>query len=351
MTSTTSNASAFEEAIAVTPLTSHTYSADLQESWCIGTVPHGGYTTAVLYRLVKTHFAHTHPTLYKSAPVVPISIQLSFLRRTAAGKAMLTVQDVKLGARTSTLHVTVSQTREGKKKHPQGDGDSATEEALEAKVAGYITVSPPMAEVGASGSTSWTLHPPSLPGSGPNGRVNLSALAAEGRDGVWERSQHDSKSFRWAGQHIEVFSPAKDSAGPDRRATVEQWARFQPGGERKARWTDEAVAYLVDMFPEALDELGRVASSGMPGNHKTEFFWYPTVTLNVEVKKQLPLQGVEWLYSRIHSKVIRNGRTDINVVVLDEEGEIIAVASQVGLVVSASRNIGQRMFKGAKERL
>lgn len=37
MTSTTSNAPAFEEAIAVTPLTSHTYSADLQDSWCIGT--------------------------------------------------------------------------------------------------------------------------------------------------------------------------------------------------------------------------------------------------------------------------------------------------------------------------
>lgn len=36
-TNTTTTTSAFEEAIAVTPLGSHTYSANLQEEWCIGT--------------------------------------------------------------------------------------------------------------------------------------------------------------------------------------------------------------------------------------------------------------------------------------------------------------------------
>ncbi|KAE8145220.1 thioesterase-like superfamily-domain-containing protein [Aspergillus avenaceus] len=326
--------SAFEEAIKVAPLDSHRYSANLRDEWCIGTVPHGGYTTSVIYRLALTHFAHTHPTLY-NAPATPISIQLSFLRRTAAGPITFTVQDMKLGARTSTIHITLCQASE---KSTNGD--------LEVKVAGYITVSPPTAEVGISSTTGWTLHPPMPTGSGLHGRVDLPTLHQTGRDGDWVHLEPPHTNFRRATLQLELYGPQSTSGRPQ---VTDQWARFRPGGDGGARWSNEAVAFLADMFPMALTGLDQMASkaSGQSrdSSEASAKFWYPTVTLNIDFKKRLPARGVEWLYSRIHTKVVRDGRTDLNVEILDEAGEVVALSTQVGLVLSASRNLGQRRTK------
>ncbi|RHZ71051.1 hypothetical protein CDV55_108499 [Aspergillus turcosus] len=331
---------AFEEAIKVTPIDPHRYSAVLRDEWCIGTVPNGGYTTAVLYRLAITHFAHTHPTRY-DGPATPISMQLAFLRRTAAGPAVLEVQDTKLGARTSTIHVALLQPSEkGKKK-----GD---EENLEVKVAGYITVSPATAEVGVSAPSNWTVQPEPIPGSGPNGRVNLAALRETGRDGQWVRLVAPFPKFRRASQQVELYGPDPALGKPP---VLDQWTRFRPGGNTEARWTNEAVAFLVDMFPMALDgfdTMGKAADNAAgtePAKGKVAKYWYPTVTLNIDFKKRLPASGVEWLYSRVQTRSVRNGRTDLDVVVLDEQGEVVALSTQVGLVMDASRNIGQRKSK------
>lgn len=352
------NGQVFEEAIKVTPLGSHRYSATLRDEWCIGTgmrsitpslflsfyllslytVPHGGYSTAVLYRLATTHFAHTHPKLYDS-PATPISIQLSFLRRTGAGPAVLTVQDTKLGARTSIIHVTLSQVSE--KKAPPG----TPKDQLEEKITGYITVSPATAEVGISARTAWTLHPPAPSGTGPDGRVNLSNLGKTGRDGNWVLVESPFPKFRRAALQTEIYSPDPKTA-PKGPRVVDQWSRFRPGGDKSARWTNEALVYLMDMFPMALDGFDTMEEelSGS-GEQKPAKFWYPTVTMNVDLKKRLPAQGPEWLYSRVQTKVVRDGRTDLDVTVLDEQGEVVALGNQVGLVLSSARNVGKRTLK------
>ena len=298
------------------------------------TVPHGGYSTAVLYRLAVTHFAHTHPTLY-NVPATPISIQLAFLRRTSAGPAVLTVEDTKLGARTSIIHVTLSQVSE--KKGP------SNKDELEAKITGYITVSPSTAEVGISADTAWAPHPPAPSGTGPNGRVNLSNLGKTGRDGNWVKIEPPFPQFRRATQQVELFGLSSAPKGP---RVIDQWARFRPGGDKNARWTNEAVAFLTDMFPMALDGFDTMTSeSGVGQENKPAKYWYPTVSLNIDMKKRLPAQGPEWLYSRVQTKVVRDGRTDMDVVILDEEGDVVALSTQVGLVVSSSRNIGKRELK------
>ncbi|CAI7594107.1 unnamed protein product [Penicillium glandicola] len=332
----------FQDAIKVTPQGANKYSAFLRPEWCIGTVPHGGYTTAVIYQLTLTHFAHAHPNQYKSA-ASPISIQLSFLRRTASGPATFEVEDVKIGARTSTIHVKLLQPSE--KKPGQ----------LDIMVAGYITVSPPEAEVGISARTGWKPYPAPPAGSRADGSVDLAALGRTGTDGAWTKLEAPFAAFRKAAAHIELFGPGSGASEPQqkrsRRMEIDQWARFRPGGDVNGRWTEAAVAYLVDMFPMALDGFDNMSAaaaaeeSGTPVSEQKAKFWYPTVTLNVDMKKHLPAEGVEWLYSRVVSKVIRDGRSDIEVTVLDEAGEIIAISTQVGLIVSASRNVGTRKLE------
>ena len=66
--------------------------------------------------------------------------------------------------------------------------------------------------------------------------------------------------------------------------------------------------------------------------------WYPTVLLNLEVKKALPEEGVEWLFVRVRTKKIENGRMDLEVVVLDEGGDVVALSNHVCLILSAERN-------------
>ena len=136
------------------------------------------------------------------------------------------------------------------------------------------------------------------------------------------------------------------------------------------RFTQESLGYVVDSFPQMVEmaKTGQVASQnstaalptssppnggasggidggGGGGGEKSidkalwAQFWYPTVTLNMEMKKLLPPHGVEWLSSRITCSQIRNGRMDIEIVVFDEDGELVALSNHVALIVPAQRNM------------
>lgn len=67
-------------------------------------------------------------------------------------------------------------------------------------------------------------------------------------------------------------------------------------------------------------------------------------SVQIEIKKQ-----EEWLYSRVVNKAMRNGRMDVEVVVMDTSEEIVALGTQVGLVLRASRTVGKRQKKKKQE--
>jgi hypothetical protein len=71
-------------------------------------------------------------------------------------------------------------------------------------------------------------------------------------------------------------------------------------------------------------------------------FWYPTLLLNFDVKKSLPKEGVKWLFARVETKQIRNGRMDLDVMIFDEGGDIVALSQHVALVVGSDRNLAER---------
>ena len=56
----------------------------------------------------------------------------------------------------------------------------------------------------------------------------------------------------------------------------------------------------------------------------------------------LPDEGVEWLFCREAPKQIKQGRLDIEVVILDETGDIVTLSHHVSLAVNAARNIAER---------
>ncbi|KAJ5380353.1 uncharacterized protein N7496_002781 [Penicillium cataractarum] len=352
-----SHSSLFEKAMTVIPIDSSTYSANLDPAWCIGTVPHGGYTASVLYRTATIHFARKYTTRKQLArSPEPIGLQISFLRRTFTGPAILTVQEIKLGSRVSTIHVTLSQ----KPNQPATTKKLAYGSELEIMVAAFITMSPPDTEQGPVIKGLWDLSPPMPHGSLSDGSIDFKALAEDGIDGTWVLCPQTPPALH-AAKHLRIFSPSHTLSAmrlEDRtKQIVDQWAQFAPGG-KPAKWSNEAVLYLADMFPAALTRMEAMETSrllaleGETGSAKSMMevpfgqFWFPTVTMNVDLKTRLPPQGVEWLHSRVVTRMLRGSRADLDVMILDQKGELIATSSQVALVVDGSRNIRGRQDSG-----
>lgn len=262
-----------------------------------------------------------------------MSMHLSFVRRTETGPATFKVKDVKLGARISVIHVSLTQ------------GDSDREE-----VVAYITQTHLAKETGLSLPTSWNISPP--PPS-----VSLPALL-EGKDkGFVEPPEMPFSEFRKAVQNVRLFFPRE---GQPHQSIVDQWMRFKRPGDR---FTNQSLGFVVDMFPQMIESYRneggspytiskqaatpttkKGAAAGIDDLRKMEKgpFWYPTVLLNLDVKKVLPDEGVEWLFLRTRAKEIKNGRFDLEVVVMDEGGDVVALSHHVCLVVSAARNLAKR---------
>ncbi|EEA25839.1 hypothetical protein TMatcc_005921 [Talaromyces marneffei ATCC 18224] len=342
----------FEDGITVTPISSHTYATNVHQDWTIGAVPHGGYTMSILYRLAITHFKHTHPTRHNAQPL-PISMQMTFLRRTAAGPATLTVEDSKLGLRTSTIHVTLSQEDDSRSSSAKKQNKKLT-----AKVVGYITVSDPISDVGPSIPLAWELYPPA-PSRGPPSVVitadNVSLSPDNTTQSKWRQTgPTDWAKFRLVEHQCITFGPTSEYKTP---GVLDQWARLRTvttgsSAAGNGKWTNETLPFLSDWFPAGLEEVGSqsLSSSSSPASTRPKIppFWYPTVTLNIDFKKSLPPQGVDWLYSRVVMKSVRNGRMDIEVIIMDEQGEIVALCSHIGLVVPIERNTSGRKYEKPK---
>ena len=260
------------------------------------------------------HFSTTHAS--RDQPHT-ITLHLTFLRRTALGPARFSIRDIKLGRRTSTVHVELTQ------------GDKGAEPCI----VGYLTQSNLRTETGLSLPTKWSLYPPPVPLSSTNALI-------DGTDQGWVRSMGRYPGFRKASQRMKWWVPRRGQLEP---GMADEWLCWADGG----RFTQSALGVIIDQFPQIVeiypatnpvssDDTG-VAATSVEANKKPN--WYPTVLLNLDVKKALPEEGVDWLFLRVRAKKIKNGRMDLDIVVLDEEGDLVAISNHVCLILSAERNM------------
>jgi hypothetical protein len=258
---------------------------------------------------VRKHF---EGTLARLDQPDTMSLQLQYLRRTRVGHGIVSIKDLKLGGTVSTIQATLSQ-----------DGRD--------EVQGYITQTNFSKQEGLNLPTSFTSSGIS-PAPAP---IDFSQVKQTGEDDNWRVLPDPPNSdFRRAMQHI-VFCLPKQKPDP---SYVEQWARFRPGGlsQEIVPFPQEALGFIADMFPLIVEQYA------LPSHEKRELRWYPTVALNLDIKRRLPPGGAEWLYVRVRTAEIRNGRMDLQVVVLDQERNVVALSSHINLVLSASRNLADR---------
>ncbi|KIW03403.1 uncharacterized protein PV09_05608 [Verruconis gallopava] len=306
----------FTDATAVKAIDSHTYSVELQDDWAIGTVPHGGYVTSCFLEVANKHFS---TTLSKQNQPHTFTVHQEFPRRTEVGPAIFKVRDIKLGRQTSTIHISLVQ--------------YGREE-----VVAYLNHTNLINEKGVSFTTGWTLSPSAYP-------VDLSKLKA-GDDLNWvEQRAMPFSSFRKASNRVRFFFPRE---GQKLKSLADQWITWRNG----EKFTNTSLGYVCDMFPQivesyVVDEDPYTVKHQKSQNRRTDKknvakFWYPTVVLNLDIKKLLPEKGVEWLFVRTQAKQIRKGRIDLEVIIMDEVGDIVALSHHVCLVLDAGRNTAKR---------
>ncbi|KAF8863328.1 hypothetical protein BDZ45DRAFT_117561 [Acephala macrosclerotiorum] len=309
----------FAAATAIKALSSHEYEAFFEDDWCIGSVPHGGYVTAIFIQVASKHFS---TTLSSQNQPHTIALHLDFLRRTSEGSALFTVKDTKLGRQASVIHITLSQ--EGRE-----------------EVVGSITQGNITAEDGVTFTTNYALHPAPLP-------VNLSLLSKD-QDEHWTRApEMPFAAFRKATEKTMFYFPRE---GQRKRSSADEWVKLATG----EKWNNASIGYLSDMWPMPVEAFIGKANPYDVKNQKEgkeavrpARFWYPTLLLNLDIKKSLPEEGVEWLFVRVDSKQIKNGRMDLEVVILDDEGGVVALSHHVAFALPAERNFAARRTGASK---
>ncbi|KAJ1327440.1 thioesterase family protein [Microdochium nivale] len=346
------------EATAVTPLDRTTYRVELAQGFSNGTVPNGGYVASCLMSAAAAHLG----TAARGQADV-ITAHFEFVRRTEVGPAVITIEEVKLGRRLSTLHVSLYQGGLMLDRAPWYTADAsasasgtAGEEAATPSpppsrraVVAYLNCGNLEVERGLTLPTGYDFRDPPNGVPRPPRPADLIALARDGHDGTWQRLQVPDRLGgleRRALHNMEYYFPR---AGQKKRSVIDVWVRLaEPSGGR--RFTNAALGYVADSWPYVVEAYRGAAaeSSGDDDDvavvREDDVFWFPTVVMNLDVKKALPAAGpgAEWLCMRVEAKQIMRGRLDIEVVILDEEDKLVAICHHVNLIVGGERNLKKR---------
>ena len=282
-------------------------------------VPNGGYVASVMYQAVERHVRN----LGLGQDI--ISAQFQYVNRTQIGQAKIAIETIKIGRATSTFHAVLLH---GTRKC----------------VLGYFVCLAATTD-GLTLATGWQLLPPTPP-------IDFER-AVKGLDSNWSseagRIQIDHLASLGFVRAVEGVFESYYRRQPERKGLEDAWVRLSSG----ERLTNATLPLVADAKPYVVESWRPLPGEGSDAASfsRNDPFWYPTLVMNLDIKKLLPKEGVEWLFIRTEARKIDQGRLDLQVSVLDQGGDLVAVASHINLVLSASRNLGNKKGKGAQEKL
>ncbi|KAI1446034.1 thioesterase family protein [Annulohypoxylon stygium] len=328
----------FSEATKVEKLDSHTYRANLSGSFSIGAVPNGGYTGSCMLAAASAY-------LSSRGQRDTLTAHFEYPNRTTAGPAIVVIEDVKLTGQISTLHLTLWQ-GELLSQAPWVTPSSRRIVIAYTNHMNLRTFTGTSLPTGYEGTAAAEL---------PSPMPDFEKLKTEGADEAWEEGKTPGSSkivrslLNW-----NFYLPR---SGPLTPGVLDMWVRLASG----ERLTQAALPYIVDSFPYNLHtflvapELRKLlldppreegaqaqAKEAREKDKQRASLWFPTVVMNIEAKTALPEEGVEWLAVRVTSKQIKEGKFDLDVMVRDSEGDIVALSHHVAMIVSIERNMGKK---------
>nr|POE47142.1 hypothetical protein CFP56_00474 [Quercus suber] len=139
---------------------------------------------------------------------------------------------------------------------------------------------------------------------------------------------------------------------PDKRFNEHWISRLNPA----ERWHNNMLGLLFDhgvppmenYFPDSphsAEANAAHASTWMtegPPPPEQHHSWtsprhYPTANMTIDVKHGLPKEGAKWVFVRLQTKGVVEGRLDMITEIWDVEGRLVAIAQSLSLVVDLRR--------------
>lgn len=271
-----------------------------------------------------------------------LNVHYEFVTAVGVGPAIITVEEVKIGTTLSTLHVTLWQG-----KGMLNEAPWITRSETKRCILAYATQTNFKTLGGYSIETGFKqLDQQTRPA-----KPDLEALLRNGKVNLWRESVPPAGSVARSNNFWRMFVP---SEGPFSPGVLDVWMCTRSGEPIK----QEMMPFVVDSVP--YDMTTFTVTPEMYAAHRNKDiardsaakrdeleerkkeragFWFPTVVLDLENKVTLPAEGVRWVNMRLTIKLMENGRFDLNVMMRDEQGAIIAVSNQVALIISMERNL------------
>ena len=321
-----------QDQINLKKVSSHVYTVSYHADWTLGYVLHGGCIAAAIHHVAATHLA-TEPALVARNQPDILTLHFDFLRPCAVRETTITVTELKIGARTSTLQLQMAQ-----------DGQT--------KVLALAT-SVNMDSPGPTGATAWQLRP------SPPPAPDFEAVAAHKPDAHWLPAHLSGEIFPLT-RHMMYLNPRE---GFPTDGICDAWNTFLGDERMDATY----LTLMTDVVPSMSDTILR--NGGLYDAHKTfaqakewarEHPGIPceltnslkeamrasihnnTVTLDIEFKRRLPKEGVQWIFARAESRMLENGRLDLDVTICDRDMNLLCVARQAILVLEAERKFKRK---------
>ncbi|RFU29755.1 hypothetical protein B7463_g6565, partial [Scytalidium lignicola] len=236
----------------------------------------------------------------------PINSYIQFLYPAAPGPAILVVRELKIGKNYSSVQVELQK--------QQQDGSAKT------CVAAIVTQGNLAAEHGQTIST-----PPVIPkGELPD------------RDTECEEFMQPDWILR-AFPVAFKMRPFKLKGGKNGKFNDRKGLHVK---ETWIKWRDENERYDVISLGSLCDTFLSAPTNFYDHMEDLKQYYYPTLSMSVEIKKD-PARA-KWLFMKITSNQIKNGRFDQEVQVVNENGDLIALSKHVCISVG---------FKGARPKI
>ncbi|KAJ4244206.1 hypothetical protein NW762_014588 [Fusarium torreyae] len=299
---------------------SHSYSASSHEDWCVGPVLLGSTVATVLH---IASLAHLNGTLaeYKQPDVHTLHVE--FLRPSMQLDFEIKVTDLKVGTGVCFIQLDLSQDRE--------------EKAIALCTSTNFDVS-----LGPSAETGWVLHPPVGP------VPDMKKIDAQLPEENWVSGRIFGEILPLTRRMFYLY-PRK--LHPD-IGLIDFWMSFN-GDER---FLSATLPLAVDLVPSPTDTiLGTGGEFDGRSNIHKSIEWAKqnpgvplglentleglfkkshletTLCMNLEFKERLPKDGLRWVLLRTRTKMLQNGRLDLDVTICNEDLRPLCFARQVML--------------------
>lgn len=329
-----------------------TFEANLSPSFCVGSgtlhmscinkfinnilpVPNGGYVATIFLRVAREYLTP------RNQPDT-IAAHWEFLSRTVTGRAILVVEEIKPGRSMTVIHISLYQTGLLPQAPWISSGTVDGRAESEKVVVAYLTNRSIAAESGISLNTGWSLQPkfPAV--------KDFSKLLAN-EDPQWSPLDLVIQRRVTAVKQLNIYHSREALEKSGRTSLVDVWISAKNGEPFK----DPALGFLIDATASFVVELQRPRTADEPPSAGGKFtqkaaFWYPTLVMNLDVKKRLPEDGEKWLFLRSYAKQILNGRSDIEIIVCDGAGDIVALSHHVAMIVNFEKNTANRAVVRSK---